>query len=69
MWMVRRDAFDQLLLDEAAGQGATVEMGVEVRAIAWEGDRSLANPNQRRTPVWPLSDWGPMGPGGRWPPG
>ncbi|WP_309494359.1 geranylgeranyl reductase family protein [Phormidium yuhuli] len=39
MWMVRRDAFDQLLLDEAAGQGATVEMGVEVRAIAWEGDR------------------------------
>jgi flavin-dependent dehydrogenase len=40
-WHVERAAFDQLLLDNAAGKGVEVQRGVRVRDVVFEGDRAV----------------------------
>ena len=39
-WQVRRSEFDQLLMDTAAGQGAEVHRGVNVRDVLFEDGRA-----------------------------
>ena len=38
-WQVRRDAFDQMLLDNAIGHGAVVMMGTSAKALRTDGSR------------------------------
>ncbi len=40
-WQVRRSEFDQLLMDTAAGQGAEVHRGVNVRDVLFEDGRAV----------------------------
>ncbi|MYA08067.1 MAG: FAD-dependent oxidoreductase [Holophagales bacterium] len=40
-WQVRRSEFDQLLMETAAGQGAEVHRGVNVRDVLFEGGRAV----------------------------
>ena len=40
-WQVRRSEFDQLLIDIAAGQGAEVHRGVNVRDVLFEDGRAV----------------------------
>jgi len=41
-WQVDRDDFDQVLLTNAAKQGARVVEGAEVKRVVFEGDRAVA---------------------------
>ena len=38
MWMVQRDKFDNLLIEQAVGQGAAFKAGVEVQGVKLEGE-------------------------------
>src|SRR4029453_12519385 len=40
-WQVTRAKFDELLIDHAAEQGATVHQGVLVKQVLFEGDRAV----------------------------
>lgn len=40
-WQVRRDLFDQMMLDNAAEHGAEVRLGVRVKEVLFDGDRAV----------------------------
>lgn len=40
-WQVRRDLFDQMMLENAREHGADVRMGVRVTQVLFEGDRAV----------------------------
>jgi flavin-dependent dehydrogenase len=40
-WQVRRDEFDQIMLENARDHGAEVREGVRVREVLFEGDRAV----------------------------
>ena len=40
-WQVKRDQFDQMMLDNARQHGAAVREGVRVREVLFEGDRAV----------------------------
>lgn len=45
MWMVRRDVFDQYLMQQAVDQGATLQTQTEVTGIKFKSDRWQVNTN------------------------
>ncbi len=45
MWMVRRDVFDQFLMQQAIDQGATLQVQTEVTKIQFQGDRWQVSTN------------------------
>lgn len=49
IWLVRRDVFDHFLVQQAQGQGATLQDQTSVNGIDWMGDRW-----QVQTPMEPL---------------
>ncbi len=40
-WQVRRDEFDQMMLDNAADHGAEIRFGARVKSILFDGDRAV----------------------------
>ena len=45
MWMVRREVFDQYLMQQAAGQGAKLQTETSVTGIEWKSDRWQVSTN------------------------
>ena len=50
LWMVRREVFDQLLVDQAVAQGAELRAGMEATGCHWGADHWIVD-----TPAGPLA--------------